>query len=162
MKNYALSIFCMIVCCSCASDNRTQIRKIDADLQPLRHEIVFITASEDEEAYFRATLKNTSERNMNIMVNDQEYHSTLNARSATGKNYEFFEKEYLRLLQTTTWFDPTVELTAGSTIQWKIPLSSIVTVHHEPITQVSLKGGTIYSDLSVSGAKIKSKPIRIQ
>jgi hypothetical protein len=162
MKNYALSIFSMIICCSCASDNQTQIRKVDGDLQSLRHEIEFIPDSKDDEAHFRATLKNTSDRNMNIIVNDRGFHSTLCARSATGKNYELFEKNYLDLLQTTTWFDPTKELTAGSTIQWKIPLSSVVTVQHEPITQASLKGVSISSDLSVSGVKIKSKPIRIQ
>ena len=161
MKFYALSIFSMIICFSCASDNQTKIRKVDGDLQSLRHEIAFTPASEDEEAHFRATLKNTSDRAMNILVNDRRFHSTLRARSATGKSYELFEKNYLDFLQTTTWFDPTVELSAGSTIQWKIPLSSVVTVQHEPITQASLKGGTISSDLSVSGTKIKSKPIRL-
>ena len=161
MKSFALLMVIALFCGSCASSDRIGLGRFDEDVQMLRHEIAFSPARGDESAHFMATLKNTSNRNLSVRVNDHEFHSTLTVRTTAGQKYEVFEKEYLHLLQTTTWFDPIVELAAGRIIHWKVPISSVVNVQGEPVTQESIKGGSIISELSVSGTKLKSKPIKI-
>lgn len=162
MKNFAQLIVIALICGSCATHDGLKIGRFDQEVQALRHEIAFVPVRVNEPAHFMATLKNTSNRNLSVMVNNRGFHSTLTLKTAKGQKYEVFEEKYLHLLQTSTWFDPIVELAAGRTIHWKIPLSSVVTVLHGPVTQESINGGTITSELSVSGTKIKSKPIKIQ
>ena len=161
MKHIALPILIALICGSCATHDPIRLGKFDGDVHMLRHEIAYSPAHADKDAYFMATLTNLSNQDSRVMVDDQGFHSTLTVRPATGQKYEVFEKKYLHLLLTASWIDPTVELAAGRTIHWKVPLSSMVTLHGEPVTQNSLRGATIISELSASGATLKSKPIHI-
>ena len=151
MKHISNSILLLLAFVSCATHEPRRLGTFDSDIHHLKHEIGFYRELPNKELCLIATLTNASEEKTRVMVDNQMLSSKLTVNPATGEKFEVYEKDYLELLRTATWWDPTVELNAGGTIRWKIPLSSLVTSQGQSITEESLKGATITSELKVSG-----------
>ena len=162
MKNLVQMLLFALVCVSCATSEVPRLVKWDSSVTDLRHKIDFYPARDNRTAYFSAILRNVSDRNLKVMVDNHKFESTLVIRSKTGKRFEAFEKDYLHLLQTTTWFGPVVDVPAGGTIKWEVPLDSVVTVDGEPLTYSRIKGATLVSRLPVSGSVVVSKASKIE
>lgn len=151
-----------LICGSCTTPEVTRLERWDSSLTDLRHEVDFFPARDDRKAHFSAILRNVSDRKLKVLVDNHQFESTLVIRSKTGGRFEAFDKDYLHLLQTSTWFGPVVDVPARGTIEWKTPLDSFVTADGEPITYSRIKGATIVSRLPVSGSVVVSKAIRIE
>lgn len=137
------------------------LQAFDTNLRGLRHGIAFHPAHGNEDANISATLRNDSERNLNLCVSERPFPATLSIRTAQGGVYEAFEKDHLEMLLHASWIAPVVKLPAGGSVRWVVPLDSVVTRQGKPITSESLSNATMTSELPVSGKTLRSKRIRI-
>ena len=162
MKIFAHSFLLLTIGVSCSTHMPASKKNDDRQVDALRHRIAYYPAHPGKSAHIIATLTNTSNKNTEVRVATKGFESRINVKTENGEEYEIFEKEYLDLLQTTTWWNNSVELKAGGTIRWDIPLSSLVTLYGQPVTEKSIRGATMTSGLNASGKIIKSKPILIK
>ena len=65
------------------------------------------------------------------------------------KEREFFEKNYLRLLTTSTWsYDPQ-KLAKGAEIVWRVPIRDLRDVHDRPLPVQKLDGTAVRAKLDL-------------
>jgi hypothetical protein len=162
MKLIALTILIATFCGSCATEDSIRKERYYSDPLNLKHEIKYFSAHAGDGAYFIATLSNPTDKNVNVIVSENMFSSKIIVKSSPDHQYEVYEKEYLYFLRTTAWMNPPVDINAEGVIRWNVPLSSLVTSQGQPVTEKSLRGSIITSELRVSASCLKSKPIRIQ
>jgi hypothetical protein len=162
MKLIALTILISAFCGSCATEDSIRRARFYSDPLNLKHEIEYYGAHADGGAYFIATLSNPTDQNVRVMVSKKMFCSKIMVKSSANQEYEVYEIEYLDLLRTSSFWNPVVDLNAGDVIRWNVPLGSLVTSQGQPVTEKSLRGSVVTSELRVSASDLKSKPIRIQ
>ena len=132
----------------------------------------FHPASDKAAAHFEATLTNITDKDLQVMVNDKAFHSTLEITGKSDEKIEAFIERYRTLLLTSTWSEPTVTLRSKRSIAWTVPLSSVVTLHGEPVTHDLLAERQVVSEMVIAviptdenfisdNATQRSKPISI-
>ncbi len=132
----------------------------------------FHPRSDEAVAHFKATLTNTTGKDLQVMVNDKAFHSTLEITSKSEKKVEAFITSYRTLLLTSTWIEPTIAIRSKKAISWTVPLSSFLTSHGKPVTHELLSGRQVVSEIvmavlpkagnfSSNNAVQRSKPITI-
>ena len=113
----------------------------------LTYSIEFHPAKVTGEASFVATLTNASPYSLRIAVNDRKFHAGFTVKSADQKEFRVFDREYHGLLLTSAWSEPRIVLASRGSISWSVPLSSLVSERDSPITEHSLLGCEVISEM---------------
>lgn len=132
----------------------------------------FHPESKKAEAHFKATLTNITDKDLQVMVNDKAFHSTLEITRKSGEKVEAYIEHYRTLILTSTWREPIVTLPSKKSIDWEVPLNSLLTLHGKPVTHDFLAGCRVVSEMGItvipkagrsisSNALQRSKPIAI-
>ncbi|WOO43217.1 hypothetical protein [Rubellicoccus peritrichatus] len=110
----------------------------------------FYPGSNNAAAHFKATLTNITDKDLQVMVNDKAFHSALEITSKSDEEIELFIEHYRTLLLTSTWSEPIVSLPSKKSIDWEVPLSSLLTLHGKPVTHDFLAGRQVVSEMAMA------------
>lgn len=141
----------------------------------LNYSIEFHPAAGAQEAKFVATLTNISPYTVSIDLNDKKFHASFAVERGTGQAYHVFDREYRGLMLTSTWSEPVTILAPSHSVTWAVPLTSLVAELDAPVTEESLSGCSVSSEMVMAivpkrgmargyvsdNATQKSKPIHI-
>lgn len=116
---------------------------------PLSYRISYQPPGPRNEPGFTADLTNTSDSGLRLRVNPDAFHAELRVIDARNVRVNVYDRDYRRLLLTSTWVEPEVELEAGASIRWRVPLSSLVMLGEEVVTHEWLIGKRVSSEMPV-------------
>jgi len=102
---------------------------------------------------FVVILKNTSKRELDLMLNTREVEGEFNVFEGKEKVPSFFDKDYLRKCLTSMWFSGVSKLKPDAEIKWTVPLDELVYfgAGDKPVTRGSLSGKSISLNLDKLG-----------
>lgn len=113
----------------------------------LAYSIEFHPAEGVKEAEFTATLTNVCPYTLSIDLNDKRFHASFAVKPKTGKGYKVFDREYMGLILSATWFEPVTVLAPLHSVTWAVPVSSLVTEQNALVTEESLSESTVSSEM---------------
>ena len=155
----------LAICISSATAKEPDPTKSGSHSHMFDYVLVFQPKSDKAAAHFKATLTNTTSKDLQVMVNDKAFHSTLDITSKSDKKVKAFTKRYRTLLLTSTWFEPTITIRSKKSIGWIVPLSSLLTLHGKPVTHEFLAGRQVVSEMNMvvipkAGSSVSSNAVQ--
>lgn len=113
----------------------------------LNYSIEYYHAAGAQEAKFMAKLTNVSPYTVSIDLNDKKFHASFMVKPRTGQAYQVFDREYRDLMLTSIWSEPVTVLAPSYSVTWDVPLTSLVTEFHAPVTEELLSGTAVSSKM---------------
>lgn len=116
----------------------------------LSYSLAYKAPEDGQEATLTATLKNLSGKKIEVRVNDKKFHAMVTIIPEKGDPYMAYTKEYLDLLTTSIWEEPTVSMAPEEAITWIVPIGTLFSLKDHQLDHESLRGCKVVSEMNMA------------
>jgi hypothetical protein len=110
--------------------------------------VAFVPTHVATNEYFIITLTNKTGDDLNVQVQSKAFHGSIIITSK-AKEVEYYPKDFLKMLLTSEWPEPTQKLERDSTIIWKVPIVDLRDIHDNRISAEEINGTDVCAKLNL-------------